>query len=184
MNPESATNPDPKPVRSLIEIPLPKETYEADLEVTDRYQKFSAEILRLSLAGIGVFGFVLKEIVFNKEAIDATDYGTAFLQALWWFACGLLSLGLAAALALAHRYYASDCIAIQVHYLRAKIARENPSPDSDPSEAAKFNSKMQADAKDLKWTLKLCGWILFSAATALGLGIALITLGLVWTLVK
>ena len=39
-------------------------------------------------------------------------------------------------------------------------------------------------AKDLKWTLKLCGRILFWAATALGLGIVLITIGLVRMLVR
>jgi len=45
-----------KLVRSLMDMPLPKDACDADLAFTDRYRPFFAGMLRPSLAGIGVFG--------------------------------------------------------------------------------------------------------------------------------
>jgi hypothetical protein len=46
---------------------LEEREYRAELELVDRYQAFVAELLRLSLAGIAVFGFLYK-ITFEAGA--------------------------------------------------------------------------------------------------------------------
>jgi hypothetical protein len=60
----NTSNPTTKPqqqlIRSLTEIALDEKYYKPDLEVTDRYQTFSTEMLRLSLLGIAALGFLKK----------------------------------------------------------------------------------------------------------------------------
>jgi hypothetical protein len=48
-------------------VKLEEGKYRAELELVDRYQSFVAELLRLSLAGIAVFGFLYK-ITFEAGA--------------------------------------------------------------------------------------------------------------------
>src|SRR3712207_3741475 len=42
---------------------LKEAKYKAELQLVDRYQSFVAELLRLSLLGIAVFGFLYKELL-------------------------------------------------------------------------------------------------------------------------
>ena len=95
MSHESQTSGLVKLVRSLTEVPVEEESYKADLEVTDRYQNFSTELLRVSLLGIGVFGFLLKEVILNEKV--SANYLHPFLSSRGWFVAGLAALGLVAA---------------------------------------------------------------------------------------
>ncbi len=47
----------------LLQAQVPADSYRIDLELFDRGQKLSAELLRLSLAGIAVIGFFLTNIL-------------------------------------------------------------------------------------------------------------------------
>jgi hypothetical protein len=53
---------------------------------------------------------------------------------------------------------------------------------SVPGTAVKLNKRMAKEQTALGKSLKRCGRILALAATALGIGIGLITIGLAWTL--
>ena len=163
-------------VRSLAEIPLDEEEYKPDLEVTDRYQKFSAELLRISLLAISIFGFLLKEAIFNKDL--SARYSNTFISAKYWFVSGLVALVFAAAFALVHRFVSSDCIAYQIRYLRLKRVRDEALKNTGERDAGiSWNSEMQDEKKDLKIRLKRGGRTLFAAAVALALGVVLIAIG-------
>src|SRR5215211_33117 len=69
--------------------------YKAELELVDRYQSFVAELLRLSLAGIAVFGF-LYEYLFPPKPPMATNVLAA---------SGVLMFGISAASALIFRFF-------------------------------------------------------------------------------
>ena len=94
-------------------ISIDENTYKADLAVVDRYQAFSAELLRLSLLGITGYGFLLSQIVFKGNE------STLFLHSLSNYrevlGIGVFVLGLSSASALGHRYFSTDCI---THYVR------------------------------------------------------------------
>ncbi len=86
----------------------PSENYDTDFALLDRYQAFSAEILRLSLAGFAAVGLFL-----NINAKDAA--GGAIAKAVLYglgsrifLVTTLILLALSAAAALAHRYFSSD----------------------------------------------------------------------------
>lgn len=48
-------------------VEVPETCYQADLEVYDRFKDFSAELLRLSLAGPGVLGVFLTIMASDKS---------------------------------------------------------------------------------------------------------------------
>ena len=50
---------------------LKEDKYKAELQLVDRYQSFVAELLRLSLAGIAVFGFLYEYLISsNSPSVD------------------------------------------------------------------------------------------------------------------
>ena len=51
--------------RSIALEPLVAETFAHDIAVSDRFQKFSEEILRLALAGVAGLGLLLVNCLFN-----------------------------------------------------------------------------------------------------------------------
>lgn len=176
-------NNDPQPtapiklVRSLTEVSVEEAIYKPDLAITDRYQNFSTELLRASLLGIGVFGFLLKEVILNKE--HYASYLQTFLDNKEWFVGGLGALAVSAAFALAHRYVSSDCIAYQIRYLRLKTVRDHAAKEDPASEAArKRNEEMQDEKDSLEFCLKAGAHTLLLSAVALGLGIALMAVGI------
>jgi hypothetical protein len=76
---------------------LEEREYRAELELVDRYQAFVAELLRLSLAGIAVFGFLYEYL------ISSTNVLANVLAAF-----GVLMFGISAASALVFRFFASE----------------------------------------------------------------------------
>jgi hypothetical protein len=57
----------------LLQTQVPADSYRVDLDLFDRGQKLSAELLRLSLAGIAAVGFFLTKILSNISAHSASN---------------------------------------------------------------------------------------------------------------
>jgi len=93
-----------------------------DFELLDRYQAFSAEILRLALLGITGLGFLFTAVTVK----DSTITGLKPLLAAGFtnvaLTAALVLLGLAAAAALGHRYWSADSMACHIHLLRLRAA--------------------------------------------------------------
>ena len=60
--------PDLTGKQSLGLVEIPDNTYEHDMAVSNKYQKFSAEVLRLSLLGIAAIGFLLTNTLFKSSS--------------------------------------------------------------------------------------------------------------------
>jgi hypothetical protein len=102
----------------LSHLSIPEDEYKADIQVSDRYQAFSTELLRLSLLGIAGYGFLVSEVVFKAKAEAPNTSLTLLKQHPYWIVIGLSALGVSAALALGHKYFATDCITHHVRKLR------------------------------------------------------------------
>ena len=85
----------------LGRIELPEARYKADIELHDRSIQFSAELVRLALAGIAVAGFLLAQV---PEALRDVLFGTLYLKLL--LAGGVFAFAASAGFALLHRYFA------------------------------------------------------------------------------
>src|SRR5919112_5350960 len=82
------------PIKAFGE--LKEDKYKAELQLVDRYQSFVAELLRLSLLGIAVFGYLYTKQLF--EGLPAWEYPAKILAAL-----SILVFGISAGSALAFR---------------------------------------------------------------------------------
>ncbi len=140
--------------RSLIGVPVDAQAYRVDLELQDRYTAYSAEILRLALLGIAGYGFLLKDVILADRAAGSFAQRAHAVGPL--LVGGVVCLGLAAALALQHRLFATGCVACIVAFLRKNAA----------GRGAEADAERDALRRNLKWA----GRLLRLSALALGLG--------------
>lgn len=110
---------------STAYIKLNEQEYKAELELVDRYKSFVAEMLRLSVAGIAVFGFLYKDI-FKSETSDPL--------VIYLAAMGLIAFALSTVSALIFQYFANEGFRWYIVGLRSyTYKKENPtSPKQIP----------------------------------------------------
>src|SRR5450432_2796643 len=104
------------PARSLDDLNLDDHSYKPDFELTAQYKAFSSEILRISLLGIGLYGFLLAHGVSENAAIGRIL--TATVSSRKSIAGSLLAFGLAALFALGHGFWATKCLGYQLQIAR------------------------------------------------------------------
>lgn len=103
--------------RQLGHCSLPERTIEHDFAVQDRYQAFSAELLRISLLGLGVIGIGASKVIFPEAttSFDLTDpIRLGVIAALAGFA-------VSAGAALVHRYASVDSLSWHIQSMRRDI---------------------------------------------------------------
>lgn len=157
--------PDKKKITPLGLIKLPDDTIEKDFVVLDKYQAFSAELLRLSLLAIGGIGFLIANVF---KLGDANGAFADFLQKAnnkISLVGSLILFGLTAAFALLHRYYSSDSIACQLHYYRM-ITRGLESDFTQDLNTKKSKADIEKDC--MRLGLKLSTVFILLATLCLG----------------
>jgi hypothetical protein len=131
---------------------LVESNYKAELDLVDRYQSFTAELLRLSLLGIAVFGFLYEKIFTGIDPQKLPqNLGVAKILA----AAGVLMFAISAGGALLFRYCATEGARFYIEALRLN--------SRDPSLAKKSLKKRYQK-------ILICRWSKGTAAAALGLG--------------
>lgn len=105
----------------LGQISLPERTIEHDLAIQGRYQEFSAELLRISLIGMGAIGFALSKTVFLDKAAHRPELSDTLLIIV---AVALFSFGISAASALIHRFSSVDSVSWHIQSLRRGLRNE------------------------------------------------------------
>jgi hypothetical protein len=149
---------------------IPVEGLKHDWEMLDKYQAFSTELLRMSLAGIGAVGFLVTALAGKDSLLKITGIPPA---SRWGMGLALLALGLSAATALGHRYVSSDSMACHISMLRRDL-RGRPKVDID-SERKLRNRRF-----------KQSGMLLLLSSCLLGVGglsLAFSFIALLWTIV-
>jgi len=131
--------------------------YRAELELVDRYQSFVAELLRLSLAGIAVFGF-LYQLMFQNLDPSKLPTATNVLAAF-----GVLMFGISAASALVFRFFATEGARFYIEALRFTAANAGREQNE--------RARKSLDIRDEK--VRICRWSKGIAAASLALGGAL-----------
>lgn len=158
-----------------IEIPDPR--YKSDLELHDRFQSFSSELLRLALAGIAVFGIFLTLLGDDKtdEAIKTALRSCSFL---WLSVLSLLSMAASVALSLVHRFLASDGLYHHFRAIKSLILLEDRSANpafefSEHEPAVRIEIESDEEIRNKKFArsemaLKASAFCLFAGALFLG----------------
>lgn len=146
---------------------LCEKQYKAELELLDRFLLFSAELVRISLLGIAVFGFLIKEVFFDQAGNPISK------PSIWLSALGVLALAVSAALALAHRYYATDAFRYYLYGLRTLSI---DATDEKPKERAQRLERTRVHLSKRDSWLARCIWFKILSVASLALGAVLIAL--------
>jgi len=91
---------------------LKEDKYKAELQLVDRYQSFVGELLRLSLLGIAVFGFLYTNQIFQ----GLPTWGESIAKAL--AILSIVAFGVSAGCALAFRFFAAEAASKYIEALR------------------------------------------------------------------
>lgn len=146
---------------------LDEDEYKTEVDLADKYQSFVAELLRLSLLGIAVFGFLYKEIFMNLYHCGLFSIiGIAKLLG----ATGVLMFGLSAASALLFRYKATE--GVRYYIMAFRFSKIGDSVNS------------QASLDKRKKIIATCIWSKISAALTLALGGVLVAFALILVVIN
>lgn len=157
------------PKSTLGLVPLPEKTIEHDLALLQRFQEFSAELLRIALIGISVIGFALSRILIPENGHPVLTLST---QTKCLLIIALVALGTSAAAALAHRYFAVDGVA---WHLQAMRRRERG--------LAEDQNKARDESHTGAWRFKWAERSIRLSATSLALGAAFLVATIIAELV-
>jgi len=101
--------------RSLGLISVNERTIEHDLAILQRFQEFSAELLRISLLGISAIGFAVSKVLFpekgQSQLIIPVNIKVFLIISLVFF-------GISASAALYHRYSSADSLSWHLQAMR------------------------------------------------------------------
>jgi hypothetical protein len=164
----AATDASVKHVVSAGLVTLGERTFEYDLAISERYQAFSAELLRLALLGIGGIGFLLL-----KLDPGTTDHPSLIRQNLAsiqpFLHVALVSFGLCCTAAVAHRFASADGLAYHLKLLR--LLRDG---------YAESHEKVLKEHRGRRQRWGSATWLLVIASVALAAGVGT----LAWAFVK
>jgi hypothetical protein len=100
---------------------LPEGTIEHDLAIQERYQAFSAELLRISLLGLSVVGLATSKVLFPEQGGGRIELGYPVMLLVM---VALFGFGLSAAAALIHRYSSVDSVSWHIQSLRRDLRND------------------------------------------------------------
>jgi len=110
--------------RLLAQLDVPETRYRIDMDLHDRSQRFSSELLKLAMAGIAVVGFFVASIPeeYRKRVFDNSLLHLLLIGAVVGFAA-------AVACALWHRFLAGGANFHHIQFIKLlMIKATNPDP--------------------------------------------------------
>ena len=128
---------------------IDEKTYKPELELFDRWQAFSTELLRLALLGIAIFGFLYQQVFARFDAYAQRDVPLSLVKTL--SQVSLLLFALSAVGALLYRYGSTEAI---MHYVWG----------------LKSSSEKESELGEREWWLRRCLVFKIISAVSLGFG--------------
>jgi hypothetical protein len=178
MNEEIRPNSDEKPILGLVN--LPENSIQHDFGLADRYQAFSAELLRLSLLAIAGIGFLLANVFIKDKESPSYQAFLSDPNIRLYLSRSLWCLGISSGAALLHRYVSTDSLASQLRYARIH-ARKKSSDFNRKRRRLLVIRVSNADFERVKRQVafSISYWSLWLSAILLGVGAILLALCLV-----
>jgi hypothetical protein len=131
--------------------------YKAELDLVDRYQLFVAEMLRLSLGGLAIFGFIIDKIFFSPTFLNSAV--PCATQAKVTAAAGVVLFSICAASALVFRFFATEGARYYIEALRFA-----------PSSSAPNFKRSEKSLKIRRRRIEICKVSKLISAASLGFG--------------
>jgi hypothetical protein len=144
----------------LAQLDVTEARYKADLELHDRSQSFSSELLKLALGGIAVVGFLLANFPKGPLEQSLNDKSVRIL-----FSATVVAFALAAGAALLQRFYASGAMFHHLQVIKLLMLEGG----SDQSEVERNICIRTAKFMRAHSLLKCAAWLLVIAALLLSI---------------
>ena len=146
--------------RQLGGLDVPETRYKPDLELHDRSQAFSSELLKLGLGGIAVVGFLLANFPKGQLEHSLKDTPVRIL-----FAASVVAFALSVAAALLQRFYASGALFHHLQVIKLlMLGAASPESEVEKNMSIRTEKFLQAH-----FLLKCSAWLLVSAAVLLSI---------------
>jgi hypothetical protein len=145
-----------------------------------RFEKFAFEIDRLSLLGIGAYGFFLT--TFELETNDFIAYLHNLKSLSWLLGLGVVAFAIAAALSLYSTHLSSECLGCQLDIVRMfnRLESNRWKPDEQEVNRGFVIDRQHAQKKFLDAIKESSG----SAAIMLGAGAGVTAWAFAWAIVN
>ncbi|WP_166921378.1 hypothetical protein [Flavobacterium poyangense] len=180
----------------LSDIPINEDHYKVDFIILEKYQSFSSEILRLSLLGVAIYGFLIANVLFKiTDPVTQKKFISSFSDNKMLLLLGAITLIAAALAALSHRYFSTDCMTHFIRGFRLRQKREEikkeigndiannlvDNREKNESELNRLEESVKSEEVSFEKDLNSCKWLLFASCFFLIAGILLITIALAYS---
>lgn len=154
---------------SLDRFGIDEDAYKADLEILDRYQQYSAELLRLSLLIFTGLGLLIASFVSGDLGLPDRVKNMMVDSFFRWLA-GLAVAGLAvsALFALLHRYYSTDGFACHLRSVRLTRKMASFSAPGFEDQLKEVSAEKVEEVARRKGRYKLSDRLLHTSVISLG----------------
>ncbi len=147
--------------------------YKVDIDVLEKYQSFTTEVLRLSLLGIAGYGFLITNIALKMVKDGDYELLDKLVASPSMLAFGAIALGISAGTALGHRYFSTDCL---THFVRRIRLDNSLTKNAEQLGREEVEEIIQQEEDSLEKDLSICKWLLIVTAVSLGLGVISVAL--------
>jgi hypothetical protein len=151
----------PIPATTTADLRLDEQVYKPDFEITEKFQSFSKELVRISLLGLGAYGFLIK--------MAADQGGDRYLEALRIHkvlaVLGVAAFAICASCALLNGFLATKCLAHQLIIARYFGRLDGDRYDEHTKES--FRDVIQEHQRAQKRVLRFGNGCLLAATLAL-----------------
>ena len=152
------------PAKSIADLQLDDKIYSADLAISDRFQALSKELVRISVLGLGVYGFLIKEV----------HAGSILPTHPYIVISGLASFAVCASGALLHSFFSNQCLGYQLVISRYFGRLEGDRWDDGMKE--KFREEIKLQQRSQRSMLIVGNYCLLVATVALIFGAVLVAI--------
>jgi hypothetical protein len=149
--------------KSISDVDTPDASWKSDVDIVDRYQSFASELMRISLIGIAVYGFVIEKMHSQEESIEAVV--PMLTKHIW----GADFLSVSLVLILAHRFLSSTCLYYQLLIMRSLKRLENAHWSLEEKNGEEVFLKGVRDAQRVK--SRISHVVLMAASVHFALGV-------------
>jgi hypothetical protein len=152
------------PAKSLGDMDVPDTVWKQDFDIADRYQGYANELMRIALLGIAVYGFLIREMLIDKNELCQTLLNRNKILV----SAGAISLGLSLIVVLAHRFLSTACLYHQVLIVRSlKRLSSSDWNEEEKKKEEKFLGQTRKVQQTKNWYARK---VLACAAILFGLG--------------
>lgn len=148
-------------------LPVEENLYKVDFLILEKYQQYSAEILRITLLTMAIFGYLPKFIA-DIEGKEGQNLYNTFRNNEPLFNITVSLLLLSTFFCLAYRYFSSDNM---THHVRKLRLRNKLEIEEDTNKKEEIEQKIDVEIKSFENDLKVSKYTLMLSTLFFFLGV-------------